>query len=253
MSPARHRTIRALVLRSVDIGETSRLVGLFTAEHGRVTVRARGVRARASREAAVLEPFNLIEARIVHREGAEIHAYAEGSVLAGNAALRSDVARAGAAALWTELLDRVDCAPSDAQAVLGWADAALRALGGTEWGLDLGLLGAWQLLGLLGHQPVVDRCVDTGERPREPFLFHITTGGLVAKPPEGGETVFRLSAEAVRALASCVESPPEQLASLHLTAAQRQRLLDLLDHFCQVHLELRLRSLRFLHSLEAPR
>ncbi|MBN1476664.1 DNA repair protein RecO [Candidatus Sumerlaeota bacterium] len=255
MSPSSHTAVRALVLRGTDIGETSRLVSLFTAEHGRITVRARGVRRRGSRDAAVLEPFNRIEARLLWREGGEVHLYTEGAVTEANDAIRSDVGRAAAAALWVEMLDRIDCMPDDASVVFAWAEEGLSALAQCARPCDLGLLMAWKLLGPLGHQPVLDRCVDTGERPKPPLKFSLTRGGLVADPATAGEDLMveRLSVELGRILFRVPRQSAGELAGVPLTSAQSVRLLDLLDRFCQVHLDLRLRSLRFLASMEKTR
>jgi DNA repair protein RecO (recombination protein O) len=246
--------VHALVLRSTDVGETSRLVGLFTAEHARITVRARGVRSRRSRDAAVLEPFNIIEARILHREERDVQIYAEGSVLQSNAAVRSDVTRAAAAALWSEILDQVSCAPGDAPATLAWAQRALAALETAPSPVSLGLLAGWQLLGELGHQPVWDRCLDTGEAPTTPLRFSLTQGGLVARPPTGVDpaTVVAISTGLLRILEKIPGADTGLLRRIRLSSEQTRRLTDLLGRFCECQLEIRLRSLRFLQSV-SPR
>jgi DNA repair protein RecO (recombination protein O) len=252
MSPSRHTAVRALVLRSTDIGETSRLVSLFTAEHGRITVRARGIRRRGSRDAAVLEAFNRIEARLLWREGGEVHLYTEGVVTGPNDAIRSDVGRAAAAALWVEMLDRIDCTPEDAAVVFAWAEEGLGALARGARPCDLGLLMAWKLLGPLGHQPVLDRCVDTGEKPKPPLKFSLARGGLVADPATAGEDLMveKLSVELGRILFRVPRQTADQLAEVRMTSPQSVRLHELLDLYFQVHLDLRLRSLRFLASME---
>jgi DNA repair protein RecO (recombination protein O) len=253
MASAGPSPVHALVLRGTDIGETSRLVSLFTAEHARLTVRARGLRRRGSKHAAVLEPFNIIEARILHREGAEVHLFTEGVIVQSNDPVRRDVTRAAVASVWLEVLEHTDCDPGDAPATLSWAQTALAALAEAADAKGLGILLAWQLLGHLGHQPLLDRCIDTGDPPREPMRFHLGLGGLVANAESSDPLIVPLGADLVGILRSVPGTPPARLARVRLSAAQAKRLLDLFDRFCQFQLELRLRSLRFLQSLEAVR
>jgi len=251
MTPTRHITLHALVLQGTDVGETSRLVTLMTAERGRVSVRARGLRQRGSKHAAVLEPFNLIEARAILREGADVGTFVEGSVLVGNAPIRSDVRRAAAAGVWAELLGTIECDPSDAPALLRWMRGALEALADAPQPVGLGALGAWQLLTLVGIQPQLDRCLDTGEPPEGITHFHLLQGGLVAQGAED-PMVVRLSADQLALLRRVPETPPARLARIRLTSAQARGLAALFDQFCQVQLDINLRSLRFLRSLEVP-
>lgn len=253
MSPLVPHAVRALVLRATDIGETSRLVSLFSAELGRIAVRARGVRRRGSRHAAVLEPFTLLEARILHREGAEVHLFIDGSALETHDAVRTDVAAAAVGAVWLELLDRVDCSPAEAPAILDWTCAALAALRPGPDALGQGLLLAWQLLGQLGHAPQLERCVDSGEPPREPLRFHLGLGGLLSPAAPAEPLAIPLAPDLAALLAQAAQAPPERLGRVRLSGGQCKRLLDLFDRFCQVQLELRLRSLRFLASLDSRR
>ncbi len=250
--PSVSTCIHALVLRGTDVGETSRLVTLFTAEHARLTVRARGLRQRRSRHAAVLEPFNIIEARILHRERAEIHFFQEGTVLQDSAAISGDVTRAAAAAVWFEMLDRVDCSPDEAPVIFAWAQAALAALSTCADPRSLGLLGGWQLLDLLGHRPVLDRCLDSEQPPRAPLRFSLDRGGLVSRSDPTDETEMPITAGLVKILARVPGTPADRLTRLRLSALQARALLDLFHRFCQCHLETRLRSVRFLQSLETP-
>jgi recombinational DNA repair protein (RecF pathway) len=156
------------------------------------------------------------------------------------------------AALWVEVLDHAHhCGADEAHDVLAWVRGSLAALAAAADPISLGLLGAWQLLGLIGHQPVLDRCVDTGREATEPLRFSFAEGGLVSRAPPGAEpgTVTRVSRGLVNALARAVGKSPEQIARQRLTGEQVEKTLDLVGKFCEYQLEIRLRSLRFLHSL----
>lgn len=63
---------QALVLDRVDAGEADARVFLFTEARGRISARARSVRKITSKLAVHLQPYNIIEARILEHSGFQI-------------------------------------------------------------------------------------------------------------------------------------------------------------------------------------
>lgn len=255
MRPVGRREVHGLVLRSTDIGETSRLVVLFTGELGRITVKAKGLRKTLGKFQGVLEPFNLIEATVHYREGVEIMTFIEGSVLESNTAIRADVERGGLASVWAELLDRVESEAVDAPAVLDWVHRALECLAGARWPRAMATLAAWQLIGLLGYRPVLDRCVVSGERHKRFRCFSLSRGGVVADEhaDPADETLVRLSPDVLKILERSQRAGLGQLARIRASRTQADALLHLFDQFCRYHLDISLRSVQFIKALASGR
>ena len=65
-----HLKLRAIVLRTVDYGESDRVVTLLTAERGKLAAFARGARASRRRFGGALEPFTLLAVEARERRGA---------------------------------------------------------------------------------------------------------------------------------------------------------------------------------------
>ena len=63
---SRSTTTEAVVLRSFRLGEADRVLHLYTADHGRLSAVAKGVRKTKSRFGARLEPFSHVEL-VLHR------------------------------------------------------------------------------------------------------------------------------------------------------------------------------------------
>jgi len=70
---------QAVVLRSIDYGETSRIVTLYTEDRGRMSVMVRGARSSKSRFGATLEPMAHIQAMVFCRPGRELQSLTETS------------------------------------------------------------------------------------------------------------------------------------------------------------------------------
>ncbi|HET6923374.1 MAG TPA: DNA repair protein RecO, partial [Anaeromyxobacteraceae bacterium] len=146
----RHLKLRAIVLRTVDYGESDRVVTLFTAERGKLAAFARGARASRRRFGGALEPFTLLEVEARERRGAELLSLESVQVQRGFGTLRGDLARIACASHACELaremvrdaephpdlfgllaayLGGLDAAPPTAAGLRAFELGALRAAG----------------------------------------------------------------------------------------------------------------------------
>ena len=65
-------SIKGIVLKRVNVGETDRIINLLTQEYGKMTCVAKGVRKIKSSKRAFLEPGNLINAFLVQTKSLPI-------------------------------------------------------------------------------------------------------------------------------------------------------------------------------------
>jgi len=71
----------AVALRSVDYGETSQIVTLYTRRLGTVAVMARGARGAKSRFGSALQPMSHLQAVFYHKPSREVHSLSEATHL----------------------------------------------------------------------------------------------------------------------------------------------------------------------------
>lgn len=95
---------RALVLRAIPYGESDVVVHLLVEGRGRLAAFARGARNSARRFRGALQPFNLIEAMLAERRGADLSSLHEASILEGWPPLRDDLSRLAHAGYAAELV-----------------------------------------------------------------------------------------------------------------------------------------------------
>ena len=103
MRGSRLFTAEAIVIKRKNVGEGDRMVTLFTRQHGKVRVLARGVRKVSSKRAPHIEVFNHIIATI--HKSRSMDTLTEVSPVASYEAIRRDLARVGAAYYLCELSD----------------------------------------------------------------------------------------------------------------------------------------------------
>jgi DNA repair protein RecO (recombination protein O) len=173
-------TTRALVLQAFAYSETSKVLRLYTLEHGLQSVIARGALRPRSRYGGVLEPFTEGSATFYHREGRDLHTLSGFDLLRSRQALgRSLVAFAGAS-LQAELVIRTATEEPHPTLYHTLVDAWDALAAATEEGvLATALTGIWSVISVQGLAPEAAACIRCGRALAvdEPARFDAAGGG----------------------------------------------------------------------------
>ncbi|GAA5184853.1 DNA repair protein RecO [Rugosimonospora acidiphila] len=230
----------AVVLRGQKLGESDRIITLFTRRHGRVRAVARGVRRTTSKFGARLEPFGHVDIQIA--EGRSLHSVSqvEAIDLYGKR-LSDDYPRYTTASAIAETAERLT--PIEEEPALRLyllTLGALRVLSegshATSLVLDSYLLRA---MGLAGWAPALADCAVCGtEGPHR--AFSVPAGGCVCPEcrPPGSAHPSPATLELLSALA-VGDWPVADAAE----AGPRREAAGLVAAHLQWHLERGLRSL----------
>jgi len=154
--------LTAIVLRTVDTGESDRVVTLLSRERGKVAAFARGARASRRRFGGSLEPFTLVTAEVCERPASELLGLESVTPLEAFGGIRCDLARIACAAYAAELSREIvrDHEPhDDLFDLLAAYLAALDAAPARPAALRAFELGALRAAGL---SPRLDACARCG-------------------------------------------------------------------------------------------
>jgi DNA repair protein RecO (recombination protein O) len=172
----------AVLLRSHDYGDTSRILRFYTRDHGVLGVMAKGVRGRSGKGAAVLTSFATGELVAFVRPQRDLHTMKDFTPAKARGRLGQDVVRfAGASCLAELVLAHTE--QESHPRLFGALDRALDrldALGAAEVPGAI-LAGLWDLVDAFGFAPQLDVCVNCGRRPApdEMCRFELASGGVV--------------------------------------------------------------------------
>lgn len=238
-----------VVLRRHDLGETDRILTIYTRGHGKVRAVAKGVRKPSSRKAGHVELFARVDLLIARGRSLDIVTQAE--LLDGFPTLRDDLVRTTYAAHFVELVDAVteDNDPSPSMyallvAGLSWL-CATTDLRRTARTYEL------HLLDLAGYRPELHNCVVCGKpvKPEDQY-FSAATGGVIC-PRCGAErgTGQRISLNALKVLRYLQSQSFEAIEQLNLSEGVQKEIERLLHETLVTHLERRLKSVAFLDRL----
>jgi DNA repair protein RecO (recombination protein O) len=184
----------AVVLRTYRTGESDRAVVLWTREHGKVRVLAKGARRSTSRLGGALEVLGWVRVDLVATRG-EFYIARHVEHLERLATLRGDYDRIAAGYAVVEIVDAI---PADDLADEAIFDLVVRVLGVLDDPQFAPRLVpaafAFRLLALDGSAPVVDECVNCA-RPGPLVAFDAQIGGTLCANCRSGRA---LSPEALR-------------------------------------------------------
>ncbi len=224
----------AVVLRTVDYGETSRIVTLFTRDLGKMGVMARGARSARSRFGSTLEPLSYIQAVVHVRPARELQTLSEASHLRIFPRLTTSLDRFAPAVRAVELTGALMQAEQAMPSALDLLVEALESLDAPgERGVNAWPWFALGLAHLLGFSPSLDRAAV--ESVEEQGWLALATGSVSAERAPGD--AVRASRAALRAFTVCARAPLDTVARMRVEPAVRHELERLVDAFLRYHVE----------------
>ena len=244
-----------VVLKTHALGDTSRIVVVYTREHGMVRLVAKGARKTPSRFGYALEPLSRGRYVYYHKPDRDLHLLSQAETLAATGSRLADLVRLAHAEAALELIDRLVWGEEPhpelydllVETVAAVADAPAAALPAITIAFEL------QVASLLGYRPRLDACASCGGALSAERLFSPARGGLLCDrcAVEGG--VVTLSADALAGLA-LVLSRPVRDAGDYVEVKRAGELLRVIDAFLRHHFQRfqGLRSLELLRALQGP-
>ena len=248
-----------IVLKTHALGDTSRIVVVYTREHGLVKLVAKGARKAPSRFGFALEPLSLSRFVFYHKPDRDLQLLSQADSVEPWGSRIVELTRLAHAQAALELLDRLVWGEEPhpelydllAATLLRAATAPAAALPALTLSFEL------QTASLLGYRPRLDACVECGAQVSKRRPFSPARGGMLCDRCAAAEpgTVL-LSAEALAGLAWLLDHPlpeAEELAELPRAGEIGKVVEAFLRHHFQRFQGLR--SLEVLRSIaaDAPR
>jgi DNA repair protein RecO (recombination protein O) len=244
-----------VVLKTHALGDTSRIVVVYTREQGLVRLVAKGARKMPSRFGFALEPLSRGRYVYYHKPDRDLQLLSQADTITATGSRLTDLARLAHGEAALELIDRLvwgeephpelyDLLVEALEAVAAAPEAALPAI---TIAFEL------QAASLLGYRPRLDACAQCGGTLSAERLFSPEHGGLLCDRCAAGGGVVKLSADALAGL-SLLLSRPVREAGDYLEVKRAGEILRVIEAFLRHHFQRfqGLRSLELLRALQGP-
>ncbi len=244
----------AIILKRSNLGEADRLLTLYTPYQGKYRVIAKGVRKPTSRKAGHLELLS--HSKLLLARGRSLDIVTQAETVNAFPKLRTDLTKTSRAYYIMELIDRFTGEGIENYPLF---ELLLQVLTGLNDESDIELTTRFyelHLLGLVGYQPQLFRCVSCNEAIRPGNnQFSVSEGGVVC--PRCSERFIELSAQPIsvnslKVLRYLQIHTLQESYHLPLTLEIQKDLERTMLKYITYHLERSLKSIEFIRRLRQP-
>ena len=253
--------VKGLVIRTVDVKESDRLITIFTEEMGIVSAMARGARSLSSRQMSATMQF-CYSSFVLYRRG-EYYWIKETELIESFFGIRESIEGLALAAYITEVL--LDVAVSEAEKdLLRLSLNSLYAISEKKYHLEK-IKAAFEIraASIIGFMPDVLSCKTCGERLGN-FYFEIMGGSLSCynctekaekehrepENPHESNIVCILTEGAKMALGYCIHSPIEKIFSFRISEEDMQLFSKATEEYLINQLERSFKTLDFYKEVK---
>jgi DNA repair protein RecO (recombination protein O) len=227
----------ALVTRSMNWRDSSRIVTLFTREHGRIDVIAKGANRAGSTWTGILEPLNLIEAVVHFSDKRELQILGKAELESSLGGLKQDLERTGYALGILEILNTFF---KDTSPAADFYDFVVYLLEEMAQGGRMPVYFWYFMLKLtsyLGFRPAFGECRLCGKEPGGGAVyFSFASGSVICGGCSAGDdSGYRLPAAVCDYLAQLQATHYRRLAGVGLPAGREAEVTGFLQAYLRYH------------------
>jgi DNA repair protein RecO (recombination protein O) len=225
----------AVVLRSLDYGETSQIVTLLTRDRGKIGVMAKGARRTKSQFGSTLQPMAYTQVVFYYKPTRDLQILSESSHVDSFHRLRGDLESITIGLRIVEIVDALVEEENPQPNAFALTVRALRRLNQTEErAANLWPFVQLRLARLLGIAPAIERT--NVEAVEEEGLLSRANGGVY--PAEATpEAPRRASRAALRAYAIFARADLDTVMRMELVPEVRRQVEELVRDFLRYHVE----------------
>ena len=245
---------RGIVLRTIDYGESDRIVNFLTEDTGKISGIAKGARKSRKRFANALEPFSLLSLSLSVKKNGGLALIEEAAIVDHFSGIRSDLEKTLTAAYFMELIDQFLPEGKRHPELFDLASDYLSFLDREPFSANIVRFFELRFLRLTGYEPVLDRCT-TCNQPLQPSLvyaFSPSRGGIRCRPcadHHGTGDCIPISVGTIKTLLLGRESDPAFLNRIFMSDQCAQECQRLLSRFIRYLLGKDLKSLNVLNDI----
>lgn len=240
--------VEGIVIRSMDYGENHKIVTLLTNESGKAGVLIRGAKKVRSKHASLSQPFTYGEF-LFFRGNSGLGTLNHGEIIQSHHDLRMDLDLAAYASYAAELTDR---SLQDDEAGSYHFEQLKACLAALQEGKNPAIvlnLYEMRILIMSGYAPVLEECVNCGNRVG-PFKLLPYAGGIIcSRCTSGSAPAMPVSDNALKLLKLFSKLDMRRLGNISVSDHTRAEINQCMSGLMEAQLGLRLKSKIFLDQL----
>lgn len=248
----------AVILNTIDYGDSDRIVTFYTDEFGKLSGIAKGAKRSRKRFVGNLDPLCHVKFMFFNNPKKDLLRLDDAVLLEGFNSIRSDIDRLAVGSYFIELLNEMSAEAHRNSKVFGLLLHYLKILNSADFLID-GLkkeilLRAFEvkLLAFLGYMPNLDCCVTCRESyaVSDRIFFSSTIGGIVCKScvPSAG-SVIAITKESAAFLNKILKNGASDVVSGEVSPTVARESEKSLHDFIVHHIGKELKTKKFMAKI----
>lgn len=224
----------AIVFKAIDYQESSKIVTLFTREHGKIAVIVKGAKKPKNKFSGLMETGRLLDVIYYYKSSRSVQILTEASLLANLLNLRMDFEKMAVATsaieLFSQLLHENEINKpffNFAQNFLVWLDETDHSPKKIFPYVQIRLA---QLMGLGIRVELNGTKVDS-------FYYLNIESGLISENSGSGSSTFKLTQNQVLYVSLALKSKGSHVFDIDFNRGELRELVRLLDRYLKYHVE----------------
>ncbi|MEO5950879.1 MAG: DNA repair protein RecO [Chloroflexia bacterium] len=237
----------AIVIKRIDLGEADKILTIFTPNHGKLRVVAKGVRKVTSRLAGHVELFTRNQMMLAKARNLDIITQSE--TVDAYRPLHEDLSRIAHASYASELLDAMTPEELENYPLYRLSVEAFSQISEDPHPDRVLRWYELQLLGYLGYAPELGQCVQCASELQAVInSWSPSQGGVLCANCRRIDTGRDLSVNALKIMRLMQRSPYSAIARVRLDDDLSSELVGVMHSYITYILERELRSAHFVRS-----
>jgi DNA repair protein RecO (recombination protein O) len=237
-----------IVIRSLDYGESHKIVSLLTDRLGKISVMARGAKKVNSRLAAVTQPFTYGD-YVIYRGAGSMGTLNQGETIDSHRTLREDLYKAAYSSYIAEMTGRLLPENEPSGMMFEQLKAALSSVATGKDAEVIIAIMEMKMLALSGYLPQLDVCVSCESDQGEMKLSVLQGGILCPRCRAKDPSALAISPAGLRLLRLFQRVDLRRLGSVEVKPETKAELKQAMRAFMDVHLDAKWKSRDFLDQL----
>ncbi|MBM7838103.1 DNA repair protein RecO (recombination protein O) [Alkalihalobacillus xiaoxiensis] len=238
----------AIVLKTIDYGETNKIVTLFTRDQGKIAVLAKGAKKPNSQYRAVTQPF--VVAQFLFYQGSGLPSLSQGETIYTFKEIQLDIVKTAYASYIVELVDKLTEEKKSYFLVYDWLVLAMHQLNNGQDPEMIARIFDLKMLGIAGAKPQLDCCASCGSQERDPVAFSVTYAGFLCNLCRiKDERAFPLTLSVAKLIRALYYLDFNKFGTITVKDATKQQLNHMLTFYYDEYVGIQLKSKRFLKQL----
>ncbi len=224
-----------IVIRWFELGDTSKVVTLYTRDFGKIKVVAKGLKKMKSKFGAAMELFSLAEIVFYKKANRELQLLSDAELLEEYSGFKEDYLKFQAANCLVQLLDKFTPDEEKDARLFNMLRKALALLSQAESSPDLVVLSyifSIKLIALAGYRPELDSCVECQGDAFDwdkAYLYPSAGGVLCANCIKGKAGLLKINHTIISILKEFLNCTLEKYSIFSLTSKQEQIIIRYLQ------------------------